>query len=162
MMNMFGFLKKNYKLVAPVDGKVIDLSEVPDQVFAEKMAGDGVAIETTGDTIVSPADGKVSMIFKTNHAFGVTLSNGAEILVHIGLDTVALEGAGFERIAEEGQDVKAGDTIIKINREEITAKGYSLVTPVLITNVDGFKDIVGNVGASVKAGRDEVVTYKSK
>lgn len=159
---MFGFLKKNYKLVAPVDGKVVDLSQVPDQVFAEKMAGDGVAIETTGDTIVAPADGKVSMIFKTNHAFGITLSNGAEILVHIGLDTVALEGAGFERIAQEGQEVKAGDVIIKINREEITSKGYSLITPVLVTNPDIFKDIEGNIGASVKAGNDEVLTYKAK
>ncbi|MCM0647094.1 PTS glucose transporter subunit IIA [Clostridium swellfunianum] len=159
---MFGFLKKNYKLVAPVDGKVVDLSQVPDQVFAEKMAGDGVAIETTGDTIVAPADGKVSMIFKTNHAFGITLSNGAEILVHIGLDTVALEGAGFERIAQEGQEVKAGDVIIKINREEITSKGYSLITPVLVTNPDIFKDIEGNIGAIVKAGNDEVLTYKAK
>jgi glucose-specific phosphotransferase system IIA component len=157
---MFGLFKKNYKLVAPVDGMVIDLSEVPDQVFAEKMAGDGVAIETTGDTIVAPADGKLSMIFKTNHAFGITLSNGAEILVHIGLDTVALEGAGFERLAEEGQNVKAGDPVIRVNREEIISKGYSLVTPVLITNPDGFKDIEGKIGTQVKAGQDEVITYK--
>lgn len=159
---MFGFLKKNYKLFAPVDGKVIDLSQVPDQVFAEKMAGDGIAIDPTGNTIVAPADGKISMIFKTNHAFGINLSNGAEILVHIGLDTVALEGAGFERIAEEGQEVKAGDPVIKIDREEIISKGYSLITPVLITNIDNFKDITGNIGVSVKAGSDEVLTYKSK
>jgi sugar PTS system EIIA component len=159
---MFGFFKKNYKLVAPVDGKVIDLSKVPDQVFAEKMAGDGVAIEPTGDTIVAPADGKVSMIFKTNHAFGINLTNGAEILVHIGLDTVALEGAGFERIAEEGQDVKAGEPIVRINREEIISKGYSLITPVLITNPDMFKEIAGSIGASVKAGTDEILTYKAK
>lgn len=159
---MFGFLKKSYKLVAPIDGKVIDLSEVPDQVFAEKMAGDGIAIDTTGSTIVAPADGRISMIFKTNHAFGITLSNGAEILVHIGLDTVALDGEGFERIAQEGQDVKAGDTIIKIDREFIASKGYSLVTPVLITNPDIFKDIVGSIGINVKAGNDEVLTYKAK
>jgi glucose-specific phosphotransferase system IIA component len=162
MISMFGFLKKSYKLVAPVDGKVVDLAEVPDQVFAEKMAGDGIAIDTTGSTIVSPADGQVSMIFKTNHAFGITLSNGAEILVHIGLDTVALDGEGFERIAQEGQEVKAGDTIVKINRELITSKGYSLITPVLVTNPDIFKDIAGNIGANVKAGSDEVLTYKAK
>lgn len=159
---MFGLFKKNYKLVAPIDGKVIDLAQVPDQVFAEKMAGDGVAVEPTGNIVVAPADGKISMIFKTNHAFGVNLSNGAEILVHIGLDTVALEGAGFERLAEEGQSVKAGDPVVKINREEIISKGYSLITPVLITNPDIFKDINGNVGATVKAGSDEVLTYKSK
>ena len=159
---MFGFLKKSYKLVAPIDGKVIDLSQVPDQVFAEKMSGDGVAIEPTGDIILSPADGNVSMIFKTNHAFGITLNNGAEILVHIGLDTVALEGAGFERIAEEGQNVKAGDPIVRINREEIISKGYSLLTLVLITNPDIFKDIVGSIGANVRAGNDEVINYKAK
>lgn len=159
---MFGFFKKSYKLVAPVDGKVVNLSEVPDQVFAEKMAGDGLAIDTTGDTIVAPADGVLSMIFKTNHAFGVTLSNGAELLVHIGLDTVALEGAGFERLAQEGQSVKAGDPVIRINREEITAKGYSLITPVLITNPDIFKDLEATIGAVVKAGQDEVLTYKAK
>jgi len=159
---MFGFFKKSFKLIAPIDGKIIDISEVPDQVFAQKMAGDGVAIDTTGDTVVAPADGNLSMIFKTNHAFGITLSNGAEILVHIGLDTVALEGAGFERVAQEGQDVKAGDIIIKLNRDEIISKGYSLLTPVLITNPDNFKEIEMNIGAQVKAGQDEVLTYKAK
>ncbi|MBL4934743.1 PTS glucose transporter subunit IIA [Clostridium sp. YIM B02515] len=159
---MFGFFKKSFKLIAPIDGKILDISEVPDQVFAQKMAGDGVAIDTTGDVVVAPADGNLSMIFKTNHAFGITLSNGAEILVHIGLDTVALEGAGFERIAQEGQDVKAGDIIIKLNRDEIISKGYSLLTPVLITNPDNFKEIEMNIGAQVKAGQDEVLTYKAK
>jgi PTS system D-glucosamine-specific IIA component/PTS system glucose-specific IIA component len=159
---MFGFFKKSFKLIAPIDGKILDISEVPDQVFAQKMAGDGVAIDTTGDVVVAPADGNLSMIFKTNHAFGITLSNGAEILVHIGLDTVALEGAGFERIAQEGQDVKAGDVIIKLNRDEIISKGYSLLTPVLITNPDNFKEIEMNIGAQVKAGQDEVLTYKAK
>lgn len=159
---MFGFFKKSFKLIAPIDGKILDISEVPDQVFAQKMAGDGVAIDTTGDTVVAPADGNLSMIFKTNHAFGITLSNGAEILVHIGLDTVALEGAGFERIAQEGQDVKAGDVIIKLNRDEIISKGYSLLTPVLITNPDNFKELEMNIGAQVKAGQDEILTYKAK
>lgn len=159
---MFGFLKKNYKLVAPVEGTVIDLSEVPDQVFAEKMAGDGVAIQPTGNIIVSPADGKLTMIFKTNHAFGIITSEGIEILVHIGVDTVALEGEGFERLAEEGQDVKAGDPIIKINRDEIIKGGYSLVTPVLITNPDNIKELEVKVGTRVRAGEDEVISYKIK
>lgn len=159
---MFGFLKKSYKLVAPIDGKAVDLSEVPDQVFAERMAGDGIAIESTGDTIVAPVDGKIGMIFKTNHAFGIITGNGVEILVHIGLDTVALEGEGFERIAEEGQDVKAGDPIIKIERQKIVSKGYSLITPVLITNPDNVKELTANIGAEVRAGRDEILTYKTK
>lgn len=159
---MFGLFKKSFTLVAPVDGKIIDLSEVQDPVFAQKMAGDGVAIETTGDTIVSPAAGKLSFIFKTNHAFGLNLENGAEVLVHIGLDTVALEGEGFERLASEGAIVKAGEPIIKINRALITDKGYSLITPVLITNFDSVSEIKGNTGDIVKAGESEILTYKMK
>lgn len=159
---MFGFLKKSFKLVAPVDGKVIPLSEVPDEVFAQKMAGDGVAIETTGDTIKAPADGMLTMIFKTNHAFGLNLENGIEVLVHIGLDTVALEGEGFERLAEEGKFVKAGEPIIKVDRKLITEKGYSLVTPVLITNADKVSEIKGLEGTTVTSGESEVLTYKLK
>ena len=118
---MFGFLKKkkneqsvenNFRLVSAVAGKSIPLSEVPDPVFAQKMAGDGIAIDTTGDTIVAPADGELSLVFKTNHAFAMTLSNGIELLVHVGIDTVSLEGEGFERLTEPGQQVKAGTPIL--------------------------------------------------
>ncbi|MDV3427152.1 MAG: PTS glucose transporter subunit IIA [Bacillota bacterium] len=156
---MFGFLSKANVLKAPIAGKVIDLKEVPDQVFAEKMAGDGAAILSTGDTIVSPADGKLFFIFKTNHAFGLKLDNGAEILVHIGVDTVELKGEGFTRIAEEGTYVKAGDPIIKLDREFIISKGYSLVTPVLITNADIIKKLEVKTGKEVKSG-DVMLSYK--
>jgi glucose-specific phosphotransferase system IIA component len=159
---MFDFFKKSMELVAPIAGKVIDLSEVPDQVFAQKMAGDGVGIDSTGDIIVSPADGVIALIFKTNHAFAMTLDNGIEILVHIGIDTVELNGTGFERLVEEGTKVKSGTPVIKINREFIKEKGYSLVTPVLITNPDNLKEIKYNSNIVVEAGKDAVITYKSK
>lgn len=160
---MFGFFKKNSKLVAPVDGKVIDLSQVPDPVFAQKMAGDGVAIDTTGDTIVAPCDGELSLIFNTNHAFAITLKDGVELLVHIGIDTVSLNGEGFERLAEQGTTVKAGTPIIKINRDVITSRGLSLITPVLITNPDVVKDLKAeSVGSTVTAGNNTVLTYKIK
>lgn len=159
---MFGFLKKDSKFLAPVDGKVINLSEVPDPVFAEKMAGDGVAIDTTGNTIVAPCDGELSLVFQTNHAFAMTLKDGVELLVHIGIDTVSLNGEGFERLAEPGTKVKAGTPIIKIDREFITSKGISLITPVLITNVDSVKDITPVVGINVSAGVDTILTYKTK
>lgn len=159
---MFGFFKKTYELLAPVTGKVVDLSLVPDQVFAQKMAGDGVAIESTGDTIVAPADGVLTLVFKTNHAFAMTLDNGAEILVHIGIDTVELQGEGFERLADEGTKVKAGDPIIKINRDFITSKGFSLITPVLITNIDIVKDINYKIDFNAEAGKEVVVEYKTK
>lgn len=159
---MFGFFKKDLKLIAPATGKTIDLSQVPDQVFAEKMAGDGVAIEVTGDTIVAPADGELSLVFKTNHAFAMTLSNGIELLVHVGIDTVSLEGEGFERLTEPGQQVKAGTPILKIDRNFILGKGLKLHTPVLITNPDMVKDMKPVIGETVTAGNDTVLTYKVK
>ncbi|MFR5266888.1 PTS glucose transporter subunit IIA [Clostridium sp.] len=157
---MFGFLKKELKLVSPVDGKTIDLSKVNDPVFAEKMAGDGLAIDSTGSTVVAPCDGTLTLIFKTNHAFSITTDNGVELLIHIGLDTVTLNGEGFERLIEEGQKVKAGTPIIKLNRELIESKGISLVTPVLITNVDSVKSISPIVGINTKAGETDILTYK--
>lgn len=144
---MFGFFKKKNKkevcteskLVAAVSGKVLPLSEVPDPVFAQKMAGDGIAIDPTDDVVVAPADGELSLVFNTKHAFAMTLENGAELLVHIGVDTVSLEGQGFEQLVEAGTKVTAGTPIMKIDREFIKSKGLSLMTPVLITNPDLFE-----------------------
>lgn len=159
---MFDFFRKSMELIAPVSGKIIDLSEVPDQVFAQKMAGDGVGIDSTSDIVVAPADGIISLIFKTNHAFAMTLNNGIEILVHIGIDTVELEGKGFERLVQEGSRVKAGDAVIKLNRQLIKENGYSLVTPVLITNSDKLKEINYNTNIVGEAGKDIIITYKTK
>lgn len=158
---MFDFFRKSMGLVAPIAGKVIELSEVPDQVFAQKMAGDGVGIDPTGDIVVAPADGVIALIFKTNHAFAMALDNGIEILVHIGIDTVELEGTGFQRLIEEGTRVKAGEPIIKIDRELIKEKGYSLVTPVLITNSDRLKEIKYNTNMMAEVGKGVVITYKA-
>lgn len=166
---MFGFFKNrknkevtnDAKLVAAVSGKVLPLSEVPDPVFAQKMAGDGVAINPTGDVVVAPADGELSLVFNTKHAFAMTLDNGAELLVHIGVDTVSLEGQGFEQLAEAGTKVKAGTPIIKIDREFIKSKGLSLMTPVLITNPDSFElKAIENIDAV--AGESTIVEYKAK
>lgn len=159
---MLDIFKKKFELIAPIDGTVLELSKVPDQVFAQKMAGDGLAIDSTGDVITAPASGILTLIFRTNHAFGITLNNGIELLVHIGIDTVELEGEGFERVAEQGAAVKVGDPIIKINRDFITSKGYSLITPVLITNVDKLGTIDAPTEKKVTAGKDVVASYKLK
>lgn len=160
---MFNFLKKNstkeVNLVAPVSGKTIDLSKVPDPVFSERLAGDGIAIEPTGDIIVAPCDGELTLVFKTLHAFGLTLENGVELLVHIGIDTVSLNGEGFKQLAEAGKKVKAGTPIIKLNRDVILGKGYSLITPVLITNMDLIKDLNTNLDKDVTAGKDEIISF---
>lgn len=163
---MFGFFKKKKneenkgpQLVAAVTGKVVPLSEVPDPVFAQKMAGDGVAIDPTGDVVVAPADGELSLVFNTKHAFALTLDNGIELLVHIGVDTVSLNGEGFEQLAEQGTKVKAGTPIIKINREFIKSKGFSLMTPVLITNMDVVTSIDAIENIDSIAGETPIVNY---
>lgn len=163
---MFGLFKKNknekknaLNFVAPVDGKTMDLSEVPDPVFAQKMAGDGLAIDATGDVIVAPCDGDLTLVFKTKHAFAMTLDNGIELLVHIGIETVSLNGEGFEQLAEAGTKVKAGTPIIKIDREFIKSKNLPLVTPILITNPDVVKSMDAKTGLDAKAGETVVLEY---
>ena len=169
---MFGFFKKkkkdetitetkssNLKLVAPITGRSIPLSEVPDPVFAQKMAGEGVAIDPTGDVAVAPADGVLTLVFNTKHAFAITTDNGAELLVHIGLETVSLNGEGFEQLVEQGAKVKAGTPIIKFDREFIKSKGLPLVTPVLITNPDAFTSIKAIENVDTTAGETSVLEY---
>lgn len=160
---MFNFLKKNLitdtKLIAPLTGKTIDLSEVPDQVFAQKLAGDGIAIDPTGDIVVSPADGELTLVFNTKHAFAITLNNGAEVLIHIGIDTVSLNGEGFEQLVDAGTKVKVGTPIMKIDRSLILDKGFSLITPVLVTNMDLVKKLSTNIGKDVNAGQDEIINF---
>lgn len=152
--------KSDFTLVAPADGRAVDLSKVPDPVFAQKMAGDGIAIDITGDTIVAPADGTVSLIFKTKHAFAMSLDNEIELLIHIGIDTVSLNGEGFEKLIEEGTSVKAGTPIIKINRDYIIEKGLSLISPVLVTNPDILSEVIPLVDKDVTIGKSEVAICK--
>ncbi|MDF2632535.1 MAG: glucose transporter subunit [Caproiciproducens sp.] len=157
---MFSLFKKEYIIIAPISGELLDLSKAPDPVFSQKLAGDGVLINPSDNLIVAPADGILSLIFKTNHAFGMKLENGIEILVHIGIDTVKLNGQGFERIASEGSAVKAGQPVMRINRKFITESGFSLMTPVLITNPNETRSINFQMNGVVTAGRDAIIRYK--
>lgn len=157
---MLSLFEKWYKLYAPVSGTLVPLEEVPDQVFATKIAGDGIAIEAVGELIVAPASGKLSSVFSTNHAFGMTLDNGMEILVHVGLDTVTLNGTGFERIATEGTKLRAGDPVLKIDRKTILSKGISLITPVVITNVNQVAELRLETISSVQAGNSVLMRYR--
>jgi glucose-specific phosphotransferase system IIA component len=160
---MFDIFSKKVNLVAPVSGKVIAIENVPDAVFAQKTVGDGAAIdEISGDVICAPADGTVELIFRTNHAFALKTQSGAEVLVHIGINTVELNGKGFERLVEEGKAVKMGDPVIKIDKALITEAGFSLVTPVVITNMDKVNKLEVQVGKQVAAAKDTIITFKKK
>lgn len=131
---------------APLAGRAIPLSEVPDPIFAGEKLGKGAAIEPTGNTVYAPAAGKVIATFPSGHAVGLKLDNGAELLIHVGIDTVSLDGKGFNVLVSKGDRVEAGTELLTFDRKVIEDAGYPLVTPVLITNTAKFTDV------SVKTG----------
>ena len=147
---MFGFLKRKRRDVfAPIDGQLIALEKVDDEVFAQRMAGDGVAILPIGEIFTAPIDGVITKIFSTNHAYSVKSKQDLEVLVHIGLETVALKGKGFERLAEEGDEVKAGDPIIKVDLNYIKEHAKDIITPILITDESKYEAIDKNTNVVI-------------
>jgi sugar PTS system EIIA component len=124
------------QLLAPITGNAVNLSAVPDPVFSEKMMGDGLAIEPSEGIVVSPVDGEIMQVFPTKHAVGIRAKNGAEILIHIGLETVSLKGEGFETHVKQGDTVKAGEKLVTFDIGVIGEKAKSTVTPIIITNTD--------------------------
>lgn len=139
-------------LLAPVSGEVVALEQVPDEAFASKAVGEGVAIRPTGSTVVSPASGTVLKIFNTNHAFCLETEKGLEVVVHMGIDTVALEGKGFTRLVEEGAQVKAGEPILEMDLAWLNSHAKSMISPVVVTNIDDFSGIRLVAGDTVIAG----------
>lgn len=146
-------------IFAPLSGEIVKIEDVPDVVFAEKIVGDGVAIKPTGNKIVAPINGTIGKIFETNHAFSIESDNGIELFVHFGIDTVELKGEGFKRIAEEGQEVKAGDTIIEIDLPLLEERAKSILTPVVISNMEDIKELVKLTG-QVVAGESPIMKIK--
>lgn len=145
-------VEKDVEIKAPVNGKAIDLSEVKDEVFAGGALGKGVAIIPEDGRICAPCDGVVSLVYPTGHAIGIQSENGAELLIHIGMDTVTLEGKCFDIKVKQGQAVKAGEILIEADLEGIRSAGLDTTTPIVVTNVDDYVDItVENVG-NIKAG----------
>ena len=144
--------------LAPVSGRVVPLEEVPDEVFAGKLAGDGVAIipGESGEA-VAPVSGELARLFEGGHAFGILTEEGVELIVHVGLDTVELEGEGFRRIATEGDRVEAGEPIVSFDLETIRSAGYDPVTPVVVSNASEFPvRVVAQVPGEVRKG-DELL-----
>ena len=138
-------------LIAPLSGEIVAIEDVPDVVFAEKIVGDGIAIRPTGNKMVAPCDGEIGKIFETNHAFSLESDTGIEMFVHFGIDTVELKGNGFTRVAQEGQKVKAGDTIITFDLEYLKEHAKSILTPVVISNMDQIKEMQKMSGTVVVA-----------
>lgn len=146
---MFDFLKKKEKretkctgeIVAVMNGKIFPLEEVSDPAFAGKVLGDGIAFAPTEkqSMIVSPVDGELTCLFPTGHAFGVTMENGVEILVHIGIDTVEAEGRGFEILGKAEQKIKAGDPVVKVDFEKLQRE-YDMSVMLIVTN-ENQKDV---------------------
>lgn len=132
---------KEVKIYAPLSGEVVNIEDVPDVVFSEKIVGDGIAIRPNGDTIVAPVNGTIGKIFETNHAFSIESEDGVELFVHFGIDTVELKGEGFTRLAEENQKVKAGDPIIKFDLALLSEKAKSVLTPIVISNMDEISNL---------------------
>lgn len=145
---------KMISVVSPLDGDVIELKEVDDEVFASGVTGKGVAIVPTNNVVISPVEGTVSVLFPSKHAVGITTKDGVELLVHIGLNTVMLNGEGFTAFVKQGDKVVCGQKLLEFDKEFILSKGYSLQSPVLVTNADQFSDIVMNENQTVKTGEE--------
>lgn len=138
---------------APMTGKVKDLSEVEDEVFSSGMLGNSIAIEPTNGQVNSPVDGIVTTVFPTKHAIGVTSDDGVEILIHIGMDTVELNGEGFESFVKQNERVKKGDLLIRVNLDKIKAAGLSMITPIVVTNSNSYKAISIDAKNTVDKGQ---------
>ncbi|MBW7571583.1 PTS sugar transporter subunit IIA [Caproiciproducens faecalis] len=156
-MQLFGKNKKR-TILAQQTGKVILLAEVPDPVFANKILGDGIAIQPTANEVYSPVSGTIAQIAHTLHAIGIESDDGIEVLVHLGIDTVKLNGEGFTCHVEVGQHVAAGEKVMDMDIQAITEKGYSTISPCIITNLDTVKSFECKQG-NVSGGKSVVMNF---
>lgn len=162
-MGLFDMFKKKENAVvlgAPMKGRCVSIREVPDPTFGEEILGKGIAVIPSDGHVYAPADGVISTVFPTGHAVGVTTPDGAELLIHIGLDTVELKGEPFEIKVESGQNVKKGDLLIVADLEKIRAAGKETITPMVICNSDAYAGVEVFAGRDVEAGDDVVKLNK--
>lgn len=158
-MNMFdswkrifggGDKKERERILAPVEGTAVPLSEVSDPTFSQEILGKGVAIVPAKGRIVAPADGVLTVMFETKHAVSVTTSGGAEIIVHVGLDTVNLKGEHFTSYKKQGDRVKAGELLLEFDMAAMKEAGYDVITPVIVCNTPNYPEMVCHTGMQVK------------
>lgn len=150
------------ELINPLTGQAKELSQATDPVFASGVMGQGVLIDPSEDILVAPVDGEVSVLFPTNHAVGITATNGVELLMHIGMDTVGLEGKGFTAHVKQGDKVKAGDKLISFDIDVIKAAGLVAETPVIVTNQTDFDtQVIGNLPRAISQGEAILTVTKN-
>jgi PTS system D-glucosamine-specific IIC component len=165
-INMFGFLKKketkkdHYEMKATADGKVIPMTEAKDPVFSSCALGNGIVVCPTGNVVVAPADGKVTVTMEgSNHAVGMELEGGIEILIHIGVDTVELNGEGFTPLVKMGDKVKAGTELIRFDREALEAKGYCMEVMQIVMDGETAAKVQYTTGMDAVAGQTVVANW---
>ncbi|QCI16904.1 PTS glucose transporter subunit IIA [Buchnera aphidicola (Aphis helianthi)] len=161
LSNFFNSKKSNslkkIDIFAPVSGEIVNIEDVPDVVFAKKIVGDGIAIKPSGNKIISPINGTIGKILDSKHAFSVLSEDGVELFVHFGIDTIKLKGEGFKQIAKDNQKVKIGDIIILFDLNILEKTARSILTPVVISNMEKFKKIEKSSG-SIIAGETIIMS----
>lgn len=156
-MGFFDFLKKRSTgelIGSPIDGEAIESAKIKDPTFSEEMLGKGMAVQPLDGKVYAPVNGSVAMVFDTKHAISIVSEGGAELLIHIGLDTVSLKGEPFTIHVKADDQVKKGDLIAEVDLEMIKAAGLETTTPVIICNSDEYKEVKRFTGKTVKHGDD--------
>lgn len=151
---------ESHVFISPITGEIKPISEVPDAVFSEKMMGDGFAIIPEDGTIVSPVDGTIVNFFPTKHAIGIESDTGLEVLIHVGIDTVKLEGNGFEALIAQGDKVKAGQPLLQVDLDYVKNNATSIITPIVFTNLKAGQSIAIEKTGKVTSGEENIISIK--
>lgn len=160
LKDLFGKEKDSIKILAPIAGEVLPVSQVNDPTFSEELLGKGIAIRPTGNRVVSPVNGTVSQMFDTGHAVTLMSDDGVEVLVHVGLDTIKLKGEHYTIHAHDGDRVKAGDVLMEFDRDGIASAGFDTVTPVVVCNSADFREWDMRTGKTVQEGEEIILLQK--
>jgi glucose-specific phosphotransferase system IIA component len=162
MLNIFKKKLIECNLYSPVNGKIIDLEKVPDKVFASKTLGEGIAFDLNDEIVAAPCNGTITLIASTLHSFAMKSENGVEILIHIGLDTVNLNGKGFSILVNQGSKIKKGQPIIKIDCSFMKESNINLITPMIITNGADYDIAFKETKGVAKRGETCLISCKKK
>lgn len=153
---------KEETITATLDGTIVPLEDVPDPVFEQNMMGDGIAIDPADGDVVAPVDGEIIQLFPTKHAIGLRSAAGVELLIHVGIDTVSMNGEGFTAYVKAGDRVKRGDRLLSVDLPLVREKAKSAVTPIIITNGDALESLEKKAGTSAAKGETVLFHVKMK